>query len=173
MQSQSCRERSSRCRSTKKARTTSISGRDIILILPQIFTIFADKRRSSAFESYFPKRLVNLESEGMFYSFQYPLFMLKAYTQNNAEELGFFTSYEEVPLHRRKKIPPSLFPKDDLEALGIQKCIRILPHDQDTGGFFIAVFQKAQEKVRFVIYISYHWIVKNKGGERGRMHNQE
>jgi len=66
--------------------------------------------------------------------------------KNNAEELGFFTSYEEVPLHRRKKIPPSLFPKDDLEALGIQKCIRILPHDQDTGGFFIAVFQKAQEK---------------------------
>ncbi|GJD10539.1 tRNA (cytosine(34)-C(5))-methyltransferase [Galdieria sulphuraria] len=76
--------------------------------------------------------------------------------KNNAEEFGFFTCYEEVPLHRRKKIPPSLFPKDDLKDLGIDKCIRILPHDQDTGGFFIAMFEKVSrdtqdtwQKLRF------------------------
>ncbi|GJQ08977.1 hypothetical protein GpartN1_g768.t1 [Galdieria partita] len=76
--------------------------------------------------------------------------------KNNAEELGFFNCYEEVPLHRRKKIPPSLFPKDDLEDLGLNKCIRILPHDQDTGGFFIAVLERAsrdtQDTVEMNIY---------------------
>lgn len=78
--------------------------------------------------------------------------------KNNAEELGFFTSYEEVPAHRRKKIPFSLFPKDDLEALGICKCLRILPHDQDTGGFFIAVFEK---------------VSRNGQAEEDRFHNDK
>jgi hypothetical protein len=35
-------------------------------------------------------------------------------------------------------------PENDVEfaTLPLERCLRILPHDQDTGGFFIAVFRK-------------------------------
>jgi len=41
-------------------------------------------------------------------------------------------------------IRPSLFPGDEkfMTDLGIQKTIRIMPHDQDTGGFYLALFRK-------------------------------
>ena len=38
------------------------------------------------------------------------------------------------------------FPLEDgnveFATLPLERCLRILPHDQDTGGFFIAVFKK-------------------------------
>ncbi|KAK9470633.1 S-adenosyl-L-methionine-dependent methyltransferase [Dipodascopsis tothii] len=40
-------------------------------------------------------------------------------------------------------IPASCFAKDDLAELNIDRCMRVYPHDQDTGGFFITVFEKA------------------------------
>eukprot|EP00871_Galdieria_phlegrea_P005100 jgi/Galph1/5591/GphlegSOOS_G4228.1 len=62
--------------------------------------------------------------------------------KNNAKDTSFFSSFDEVPLHRRKKIPASLFPQDDLDKLGLKNCVRVLPHDQDSGGFFLAVLEK-------------------------------
>ena len=31
------------------------------------------------------------------------------------------------------------------EEFRIERCVRVLPHDQNTGGFFIAVFRKLKE----------------------------
>lgn len=30
----------------------------------------------------------------------------------------------------------------EIALLPLERCLRILPHDQDTGGFFVAVFKK-------------------------------
>ncbi|KAK9462365.1 S-adenosyl-L-methionine-dependent methyltransferase [Lipomyces oligophaga] len=45
-----------------------------------------------------------------------------------------------------EKIPASCFPQDDLKDLGIEHCMRVYPHDQDTGAFFITVFEKLYEQ---------------------------
>ena len=39
---------------------------------------------------------------------------------------------------------PSFFPppEEQAKALKLERCIRMLPHDQDTGGFFVAVLVK-------------------------------
>ncbi|KAL1917054.1 uncharacterized protein VTP21DRAFT_5252 [Calcarisporiella thermophila] len=42
----------------------------------------------------------------------------------------------------RRKYAASLFPPADSEDLHLERSLRIYPHDQDTGGFFIAVFKK-------------------------------
>ena len=31
---------------------------------------------------------------------------------------------------------------DAMHAMHLERCVRIMPHDQDTGGFFVAVFEK-------------------------------
>ena len=51
------------------------------------------------------------------------------------------------------KITPSMFPpgcsigEDDsaVEAMHLDRAMRFLPHDQDTGGFFVAVLEKVAE----------------------------
>jgi hypothetical protein len=40
------------------------------------------------------------------------------------------------------KLDPTMFPSDEKAALPLERCMRILPHHQDTGGFFVAVLQK-------------------------------
>lgn len=39
---------------------------------------------------------------------------------------------------------PSFFPPpvEKARALKLERCMRMLPHDQDTGGFFVAVLVK-------------------------------
>jgi len=46
--------------------------------------------------------------------------------------------------NRAAKLGTSFFPPTEEEAkeFGLHKCMRVLPHAQDTGGFFIAVFEK-------------------------------
>ncbi len=41
-------------------------------------------------------------------------------------------------------IRPSMFPpaKEEREEMNLKRCMRILPHQQDTGGFFVAVVRK-------------------------------
>jgi len=41
-----------------------------------------------------------------------------------------------------KPMRPSLFPDAASDALPLQRCLRVLPHHADTGGFFIARFTK-------------------------------
>ena len=46
---------------------------------------------------------------------------------------------EDQELHQ------SMFPPKNAETLGLEKCIRVYPHLQNYGGFFVAVFEKTAE----------------------------
>ncbi|KAI8811757.1 S-adenosyl-L-methionine-dependent methyltransferase [Cladochytrium replicatum] len=55
-------------------------------------------------------------------------------------------SHEEVPEEDKKKakrgIPETLFTPKNAAELGLEKCVRVYPHLQDTGGFFICLLEK-------------------------------
>lgn len=59
----------------------------------------------------------------------------------------WYEAFEQVPpkLAAAKKLMPSMFalPPDEAAALNLERCMRVLPHDQDTGGFFIAVLRRS------------------------------
>lgn len=58
----------------------------------------------------------------------------------------FFDSYEEVPKKLQKKIQPTFFPpkgEEEAKKLGLDKCMRMIPHLSNTGGFFVAVLEKS------------------------------
>ncbi|KAL1783479.1 tRNA (cytosine(34)-C(5))-methyltransferase [Sigmodon hispidus] len=57
----------------------------------------------------------------------------------------WFACWDEVPQGRHTQIRPTMFPPKDLEklqAMHLERCLRILPHHQNTGGFFVAVLVK-------------------------------
>lgn len=53
-----------------------------------------------------------------------------------------YSSYEEVPEDEKKDFEETMFPPKNISELNIERCLRIFPHLQDTGGFFVAVFEK-------------------------------
>uniref|UniRef100_A0A1I8MXI6 tRNA (cytosine(34)-C(5))-methyltransferase n=1 Tax=Musca domestica TaxID=7370 RepID=A0A1I8MXI6_MUSDO len=53
-----------------------------------------------------------------------------------------YNNFEEVPEKYHTIIRPNMFPLPDIEKYGLEKCIRVLPHLQNSGGFFVAVLQK-------------------------------
>jgi len=56
-----------------------------------------------------------------------------------------FNSWEEVPEKSDKTknhVRPELFPPANVKDLGLEKCVRVLPHYQNTGGFFVALLEK-------------------------------
>ncbi|KAJ3100969.1 tRNA (cytosine(34)-C(5))-methyltransferase [Phlyctochytrium planicorne] len=55
------------------------------------------------------------------------------------------SSLETVDEKQKKKLAPSLFASPAAKTAGLEKCIRITPFDQNTGGFFVAVFKKVSE----------------------------
>ncbi|XP_063928083.1 RNA cytosine-C(5)-methyltransferase NSUN2-like [Zophobas morio] len=57
---------------------------------------------------------------------------------------AFFTSYIEVPEKLRSQLKPSMFPPENIGLLNVERCFRILPHHQNTGGFFIALLRKTK-----------------------------
>ncbi|KAG7458040.1 hypothetical protein MATL_G00233530 [Megalops atlanticus] len=57
----------------------------------------------------------------------------------------WFTNWSEVPQSLHTQIRPTMFPPTDPEKLKdmkLERCMRILPHHQNTGGFFVAVLVK-------------------------------
>ncbi|KAL5109392.1 RNA cytosine-C 5 methyltransferase NSUN2 [Taenia crassiceps] len=54
----------------------------------------------------------------------------------------WYSRPDEVPDKLQRSFPPSLFPPENVDELHLEHCRRVLPHDQDTGGFFIAVLVK-------------------------------
>ncbi|ORY85442.1 S-adenosyl-L-methionine-dependent methyltransferase [Protomyces lactucae-debilis] len=56
-------------------------------------------------------------------------------------------SVEAVEESKRHRFPASIFPPlpGVAEALHLERCLRIYPHLQDTGGFFVAVIEKTAE----------------------------
>jgi len=62
------------------------------------------------------------------------------------EGLIEYESFEHVEELWQKKIRQSCFPPTEAEAstFGLEKCLRCLPHDMDTGGFFVALLKKVK-----------------------------
>lgn len=61
------------------------------------------------------------------------------------KEGEFIESIEDIKdMRQRKKHAASTFPPTAEEAkeMNLDRCLRIYPHQQDTGGFFVAVFEK-------------------------------
>ena len=58
--------------------------------------------------------------------------------------MAHFASYSDVPKSLRSKIRRSLFPPSEEERqwMQLEKCLRCVPHDEDTGGFFVCTFRK-------------------------------
>ncbi|XP_022908247.2 tRNA (cytosine(34)-C(5))-methyltransferase [Onthophagus taurus] len=64
--------------------------------------------------------------------------------QVGTRNLDFYNSFEEVDEKWRTTIRPQMFPpkEEDKSKYNLNKCIRILPHQQNTGAFFVAVLEK-------------------------------
>jgi 16S rRNA C967 or C1407 C5-methylase (RsmB/RsmF family) len=59
----------------------------------------------------------------------------------------FINSVDDIKEERqRKKFPATCFPPtlEEAKAMHLERCIRIYPHQQNTGGFFVAVFEKTE-----------------------------
>ncbi|XP_036596036.1 RNA cytosine C(5)-methyltransferase NSUN2 isoform X2 [Trichosurus vulpecula] len=57
----------------------------------------------------------------------------------------WFACWKDVPQSRHTQIRPTMFPPKDeenLKKMNLERCLRILPHHQNTGGFFVAVLVK-------------------------------
>ena len=73
-------------------------------------------------------------------------------------ELQFYASYDEFVRHRSehhvrkgklrfpKTMAPSMWPgtEEEMAAMKLHRCMRVLPHDQNTGGFFMCLFKKTK-----------------------------
>lgn len=67
-------------------------------------------------------------------------------TEATGPKMPWFSSWDDVAAefpHEAEKVPKSFWPQGDEEQLNIPRCMRIYPHLQNTGGFFVAVFHKA------------------------------
>ncbi|KAF2480163.1 S-adenosyl-L-methionine-dependent methyltransferase [Neohortaea acidophila] len=60
---------------------------------------------------------------------------------------NIYESYPEAEQYETEdsKIVPGMFPPGPEEQIPLQHCMRVYPHQQDTGGFFIAVMEKLSE----------------------------
>uniref|UniRef100_A0A7S3EJ34 SAM-dependent MTase RsmB/NOP-type domain-containing protein n=1 Tax=Rhodosorus marinus TaxID=101924 RepID=A0A7S3EJ34_9RHOD len=67
--------------------------------------------------------------------------------KDTSPEQTWYTSFEQVPEHRRRSVVESMFPPAESAPTSslLKRCVRVVPHDQDTGGFFVAVLRKAGE----------------------------
>ncbi|KAF8565377.1 hypothetical protein P879_02397 [Paragonimus westermani] len=54
----------------------------------------------------------------------------------------WFDKFEDVPQSQQCNLRPSLFPPPNITELGLDRCFRVFPQDQNTGGFFLAVLEK-------------------------------
>eukprot|EP01132_Coremiostelium_polycephalum_P004721 gene4721-5895_t len=60
---------------------------------------------------------------------------------------GSFEKFEDMPETKKYKHPRTLFPPtlELAKELHLERCMRVYPHFQDTGGFFIAVLEKVKD----------------------------
>ncbi|GMH39645.1 hypothetical protein BSKO_07543 [Bryopsis sp. KO-2023] len=66
----------------------------------------------------------------------------------------YFESYEEAKKVRKEGgfrlvVDETFFPDEESDKMPLERCMRVLPHHQDTGGFFIAVLEKVRELPKF------------------------
>ena len=58
------------------------------------------------------------------------------------QEWQWFSRWDEVPEAAHNRLRESMFARDDCATMHLDRCVRVSPHQQDTGGFFIAVLRK-------------------------------
>ncbi|XP_072765237.1 tRNA (cytosine(34)-C(5))-methyltransferase [Anoplolepis gracilipes] len=63
-----------------------------------------------------------------------------------SKNLQYYNTWDEVPEQWQTQVRPKMFPPQANEAskFNLERCMRILPHHQDTGGFFVAVLEKVK-----------------------------
>jgi 16S rRNA C967 or C1407 C5-methylase (RsmB/RsmF family) len=56
----------------------------------------------------------------------------------------FYDCMDQVPSSRWRKVKPSMFPvsEEHSRSIGLQHCMRLLPHKANTGGFFLCLLRK-------------------------------
>ena len=66
--------------------------------------------------------------------------------QCTSKEGDLYSTWAEVPENLQKTvIRPEHFPTEDLEVQQqLKRCVRVLPHLQNTGGFFVALLEKVE-----------------------------
>ena len=69
-------------------------------------------------------------------------------SRSEVKSIRWLSSPGEAETSCKKIITPSMFPPSQEEAskMMLNRCFRIFPHDQDTGGFFVAVLRKCRGK---------------------------
>ena len=58
---------------------------------------------------------------------------------------GWHDSYDQTGRKRQKTIAKTMFWDDEYESYPLERCVRIFPHLDDTGGFFITALRKVKE----------------------------
>ncbi|GAB0089752.1 tRNA (cytosine(34)-C(5))-methyltransferase [Sergentomyia squamirostris] len=64
--------------------------------------------------------------------------------QLSSKDMNFYGEFSEVPEKYHTVLRPQMFPPEDVDKYNLERCMRILPHHQDTGGFFVAVLAKTR-----------------------------
>ena len=66
---------------------------------------------------------------------------------NNGTEttLQWVDSFAELPEGSQRGMREDMFPPSNVEDLPLERCWRMMPHDQNTGGFFLALLRKTSE----------------------------
>lgn len=61
-----------------------------------------------------------------------------------SRDMQIYEKFSDVPEKWHCQVSSNMFPPDPEEArkFHLDRCLRILPHHQDTGGFFVAVLEK-------------------------------
>jgi len=58
---------------------------------------------------------------------------------------AWHNSFEETGKKRQKTVAKTMFWEPSYDSMPLERCVRVFPHLDDTGGFFITVFQKKGE----------------------------
>ena len=62
-------------------------------------------------------------------------------------DLKVYKSVDDVEEQFKTQIRQTMFPPKNVNDLNLDRCIRVLPHLQDTGGFFLAVLKKTVDRL--------------------------
>ncbi|KAL8425347.1 hypothetical protein Efla_001729 [Eimeria flavescens] len=70
------------------------------------------------------------------------------------QKIIFYQSFAQVPEAFRHRIRPTMFPPAGAESMGLENCVRVLPHHNNTGGFFVCCLRKVAELDSSRIFVS-------------------
>ncbi|KAL8273661.1 hypothetical protein Esti_002483 [Eimeria stiedai] len=79
---------------------------------------------------------------------------LSACKEEEAQKMIFYNTFEEVPEEFRHRIRPTMFPPQEANSMHLDKCIRVLPHHNNTGGFFVCCLRKVADLDASRVFVS-------------------